>query len=186
MRAVTKHYQDPLDVIWIHAANRLGMQIRRSSEVFASWDGRGTLTIGTPETLDADDSLAQMIFHEICHALCEAPVGLSEPDWGLQSDNPAHRVREYACLRLQAALADEFGLRSLMASTTIYRRYFDRIPEQALEDEDDPAVLIAREALVRLQEGDWCQPLREALQQTSDIHRVIHRISPPQSVWSCD
>ncbi|MBT6435962.1 MAG: YkgJ family cysteine cluster protein, partial [Deltaproteobacteria bacterium] len=64
-RPITKIYQDPLDLIWTNTAKQLGMKLTRSSEVFAAWDGKETLTIGSPEDLDADDSLAQMIFHEI-------------------------------------------------------------------------------------------------------------------------
>ena len=57
MRTIHKTYTDPLELIWIHAAAQLGMRLERSPEVNASWDGNGVLTIGTPETLDADDSL---------------------------------------------------------------------------------------------------------------------------------
>ena len=48
-REVTKIYQDPLDLIWTETAARMGMKLKRSSEVFASWDGTDTLTIGRQE-----------------------------------------------------------------------------------------------------------------------------------------
>ena len=67
-RTPTHHYEDPLDHIWINTAAHIGLTIHRSDEAFAFADGRGNLFIGSPETLDADDCLAQMIFHEICHA----------------------------------------------------------------------------------------------------------------------
>ncbi|MCA9057890.1 MAG: hypothetical protein KDA85_05305 [Planctomycetaceae bacterium] len=183
-RKISRHYSDPLDLIWIDAARQLGIEIRRSNEVFASWDGQHTLTLGTPETLDPDDSLAQLIFHELCHAVCEMPDGLTLPDWGLQSDNPEHRVREYACLRLQAALADQFQLRTLMASTTVYRRYFDRIPTDALCDDGDPAVTMARAAHIRLLQSTWFPVLSQALQRTADIARIVAGIAAPDSVWA--
>ena len=105
----------------------------------ASWNGAGVLTIGTPETLDPDDSLAQMILHETCHALCEGPESLQKMDWGLDNSSPAKRVHEHACLRLQAALADQYGLRAFFAATTMFRAYYDRLPSEPLAPSDDPA-----------------------------------------------
>ena len=54
-------YIDPVDQVWLSLAGQLGMTVVRSDAVFASWDGRSTLTISTPEGFDPDDSLAQMI-----------------------------------------------------------------------------------------------------------------------------
>jgi hypothetical protein len=68
VRKIDRKYSDPVDLIWLHAAAEMGMRIERSAEVNASWNGAGVLTIGTPETLDPDDCLAQMILHESCHA----------------------------------------------------------------------------------------------------------------------
>ncbi|MEP7112338.1 MAG: YkgJ family cysteine cluster protein, partial [Ilumatobacteraceae bacterium] len=51
----------------------------------------GTLLIGTDETLDADDSLAQMIFHEICHAIVAGPENFGSTDWGLDNNNAVER-----------------------------------------------------------------------------------------------
>ncbi|MEL7338365.1 MAG: hypothetical protein AAFN70_19410, partial [Planctomycetota bacterium] len=87
-RAVIHRYGDPLDVIWTQAAGQIGMHLSRDSEVFAAWsgagaDGTGILRIGTVDTLDPDDSLAQMIFHEMCHGLIEGPAAFSLADWGL-------------------------------------------------------------------------------------------------------
>ena len=78
--------------------------VERSTEVFASWNGKGVLYVGTPSTLDADDSLAQLIFHEMCHFLVEGSEAWTRPDWGLTHAGVIH---EYACLRLQATLAGE-------------------------------------------------------------------------------
>ena len=68
-RPIVHHYQDPVDLIWLRAAADLGLTIQRSAEAYASYDGKGTLTISVADDFDADDSLAQMIFHEICHWL---------------------------------------------------------------------------------------------------------------------
>ena len=40
-------YVDPLDVIWTALAEELGLQIQRDDAAYASFDGAGTLTIGT-------------------------------------------------------------------------------------------------------------------------------------------
>ena len=40
-RSVVHHYEDPVDLIWLRAATDLGLEIRRSSEAYASYDGEG-------------------------------------------------------------------------------------------------------------------------------------------------
>lgn len=185
MRTMERTYQDPLDLIWIQTAAELGIKVERDSTVFASWDGVGTLRIGTPETLDADDSLAQMIFHEICHALVEGPDAFHLLDWGLESNNPTHRVREHACLRLQAALTDKYGLREFLASTTVYREYYDSLPRNSLDDDDDdPAVALACGGGRRARQGPWSAPLDRGLRLTSEIAALVYRIAPADSLWS--
>ena len=47
-------YLDPLDAIWLTVADRIGFRVERSAEVYASTDGQGSMTIGTPSTLDAE------------------------------------------------------------------------------------------------------------------------------------
>ncbi|MBK9364907.1 MAG: hypothetical protein IPN01_01080 [Deltaproteobacteria bacterium] len=127
-----RRYQDPLDLIWIHAAARLGMRVVRSDEVYAAWDGRAELTLTASGGFDPDDSLAQLIFHEICHALTEGPERVQVVDWGLENTDRRDLVREHACHRVQAALADPFGLRELLAVTTVYRPYYDALPPEPL------------------------------------------------------
>lgn len=183
MRKVSCHYDDPLDLIWVHAAAELGMRIVRSADVFASWDGLSTLTLGTTETLDPDDCMAQMILHEICHAICEFPEGFTQADWGLDNDNPAHRVREHACLRLQAALTGEFGLRNVLAATTAFRRYYDRIPPDPLAVDGDPATEIARAAFARSCFAPWNTALRTALLRTAQLAQLIAPCAGESSLW---
>ena len=183
MRKISRKYADPVDLIWLHAAAQMGMRIERSAEVNASWDGQAVLTIGTPETLDPDDCLAQMILHESCHALCEGDSSLSKPDWGLESFNPDKKVREHACLRLQAMFADRYNMRSFYASTTMFRRYYDLLPADPLGDGDDPAIEIAREAWNRANQSPWAQPLDEALRRTAMIADVLREITDDASIW---
>ena len=110
-----------IDAIWraCRGARRL-QDVARTSDAYATSDGAGAIAIGADDTLDDDDAFAQLVFHELCHAITEGEAALRQPDWGL--DNvPEHTVREHACLRVQAYLAGRFGLRALMAPTTPYR-----------------------------------------------------------------
>ena len=75
-----------LTPLWTKAAEALGMQVVRSHDAYASWDGRGTLTIGCDETLDENDTVAQLIFHEICHALLEAIAACGTAARGVNLD----------------------------------------------------------------------------------------------------
>lgn len=182
MRKIEKHYQDPLDIVWLNAAKLLGISVVRDQEVFAAWDGKGTLRIGTAETLDPDDSLAQMIFHEICHALVEGPEAFHLPDWGLEANSDV--CREHACIRLQAALADQFGLRNFLATTTDFRVYYDDLGPNPLEGESDPAIPLALSAWQRAQTGDWSNPIRIALQHTRSLLDIAKQVAPVDSLWS--
>ncbi|MEM8945503.1 MAG: hypothetical protein AAGD11_09985 [Planctomycetota bacterium] len=182
MRNIDRQYADPLDVVWLHAAKQMGMRVRRSIEVNASWNGAGVLTIGTPETLDPDDCLAQMILHETCHALVEGPDSVRKLDWGLLNE-PAKKIHEHACLRLQAALADQFGMRRFFASTTMFRRYYDRLPVDPLAPGDDPAIALAQTGWQRAREGPWAAALDEALGRTARIANALEGITTRTSLW---
>ncbi|MCA9120307.1 MAG: hypothetical protein H6822_33290 [Planctomycetaceae bacterium] len=185
MRPISATYQDPLDLVWLHAASSLGIRVERSAEVFASWDGCGILRIGTPETLDADDSLAQMVLHELCHLLVEGPDAITLPDWGLQND-PSKVVHEHATLRLQAALADTVGLREFFAATTVFRKYYDQLTDHPLEAGDDPAIDLALVAWHRSRAEPWAGPLDRALRLTAELAHVVQNIAPSDSLWSRD
>ncbi|MCA9238394.1 MAG: hypothetical protein KDA44_23135 [Planctomycetales bacterium] len=182
MRTIDKTYADPLTLVWLHAAAQMGMRVERSAEVNASWDGAGVLTIGTPETLDPDDSLAQMILHETCHALVEGPGCERLLDWGLVNA-PDKKVHEHACLRLQAALADTVGMRAFFAATTMFRPYYDALPAAPLADDGDPAVSLATAAWGRATRGPWAKPLQEALQRTAQIARALDGVTSPDALW---
>ncbi|MEZ6124688.1 MAG: hypothetical protein R3C49_16185 [Planctomycetaceae bacterium] len=183
MRTIHRNYQDPVELIWLQAAADMGMRVVRDADVFAAWDGQGTLKIGVPESLDADDSLAQMILHETCHALIEGPDAFHLPDWGLQLDQPDQKVREFACLRLQAALTQPFGLREFFASTTQFRRYYDSLPDDPLIPDGDPAVPPAQEGFRRSALEPWASALQLALRQTADIAAIVRDVAGPNSLW---
>jgi hypothetical protein len=153
---------------WIDAAARLGLRVMRTADAYATSDGRGTIGIGVGAALDVDDAVAQLVFHELCHAITEGDANLAKPDWGLDNTSGRDVLREHACLRLQAHLADAYGLRALMAPTTEYRAYHDALPEAPLADGDDPSIPIAREAAARAAAPPWAGPLADALAATVD------------------
>src|SRR5258708_20520585 len=133
-----------IDDIWLGAARALGFAVDRTTACYASSDGQGRILIGAPEILDVDDSLAQLICHELCHALVQGPQRRQLPDWGLDVSGGADTAREHACLRVQAHLSRPFGLRAVMAPTTEYRAYYDALPEDVLIADGDPAAEIVR------------------------------------------
>lgn len=171
-RAIHSVYRDPLDEIWLAAAAKIGFVVTRSSEVYAATDGAGELVIATNETMDADDSLAQMIFHELCHSLVEGPEALKRVDWGLDNETDRDVPREHACLRLQATLAGEHGLRHMLAPTTEHRAFYDGLGDDPLAPGREPTSVLARHGLQRAAKAPWGPHLGEALAQTAAIVRI--------------
>ena len=137
-----------IDAIWRRAAERVGFMTSRTQDAYATSNGAGEIAIGADDTLDDDDAFAQLVFHELCHAITEGEGALRQPDWGL--DNvPAHAVREHACLRLQAYLAGRFGLRALMAPTTPYRAYYATLPRGSAGRRTPTPAMMRRRARAR-------------------------------------
>lgn len=182
-RDVTHRYEDVLDRVWLTAAERIGLKVVRSDEVYASTDGKGVLTIGSEPTLDADDSLAQMIFHELCHSIVEGPESLERPDWGLDNETNCDLVRERACLRLQAHLAAHHGLRLFFAPTTDHRAFYDEISESPLSG-DDESVTLARAGIARSRRWPWAPHVTEALEATGKIAEIAAPFAPRDSLWA--
>lgn len=183
-RASHGRYLDPLDAIWIACADRLGLKIARSTEVYASFDGRGTLSLSTPDDFDPDDSLAQLIFHELCHALVQGPGRRRQIDWGLCNTDDSDALAEHACHRLQAALLDRYGLRRLLAVTTDWRPYWDALPADPLAAGDDPAIPLARAAWPAATRGPWSAALGAALRATADIASLVRPYAAPGTLWA--
>ncbi|MCB9680316.1 MAG: YkgJ family cysteine cluster protein [Alphaproteobacteria bacterium] len=184
-RASNGIYRDALDEVWHAALTRTGWNITISDNVYASWDGRTTLTVCPPEQYDPDDSLAQLILHELCHALVQGPANRKRVDWGLDNtDDDGSAVQEHACHRLQAALLDLYGLRELLAVTTDWRPYWEALPADPLADATDPATALAVAAWPEALRGPLAAPLHAALRATADIADAVRPFAAADSLWA--
>jgi hypothetical protein len=176
-------YADPVDEIWLATARKLGLRVQRSDAAYASYDGQAELVIARTEHFDPDDSLAQMIFHELCHALVAGPEAMRRVDWGLGNTDDRDLVSEHACHRLQAALSDRHGLRALMAVTTDHRPYWDGLPSDPLAPGDDPAIELAQTAWQRARSGPWGEALQAALAATARVADAVRPFAASGSLW---
>lgn len=178
-RPTLHRYEDPLERIWIDCAERVGFRIERTPDAYASTDGRGTILIGTRETLDPDDSLAQMILHELCHVLVEGEEAEQLVDWGLDNTSNRHLWREHACLRLQAHLAGRVGLRNFFAPTTDFRvTFWNALPEDPFAaagagGRREPSCVAARLGVWRATQPRWATPLTNALDASAEIASAL-------------
>jgi hypothetical protein len=168
-RAVTHRYVDPLSQVWVGAARRIGLRVVRTPDAYAATDGNGTLAIGDDATLDADDSLGQMIFHELCHSLVEGEDSFARPDWGMDNTGPDHDWREHACLRVQWVLSGRHGLRAVFAPTTEFRAFWDALSGDVLADRSDRSVQAAIAGIRRAAHPPWAPFLGDALAASARI-----------------
>jgi len=181
-RPILSRYLDPCEVMWLATARRLGLHIRRSPLVFSATDGSGLLQLSTRDDLDADDCLAQMLLHEICHWCTNGEETHVERDWGFDLDGPTD-PREHSALRLQAWLADQVGMRSWFGPTGIYRQYYDRIPADPLlpmddSEWDETVTRVAAEAVDRIQSPPWHPHVLEAMRATSRLRALVRPFLP--------
>jgi hypothetical protein len=171
--------------VWVGAARRIGLQVIRTKDAYAATDGRGTLAIGDDAALDPDDSLAQMIFHELCHSLVEGEDSFRAPDWGMDNTGPDHDWREHACLRVQWVLTGRHGLRTVFAPTTEFRAFWDTLSGDVLADRTDRSVQAAISGLRRADQPPWAPVLGEALAATARIAReAAAHATEPDVLWS--
>lgn len=178
-RPARHHYDDPLARVWINCAERLGFRVSRTDAAYVTYDGRGTIAIGHAELLDADDSLAQIILHELCHALVEGDEGRRAADWGLDNTSTRDVWREHACLRLQAYLAGSVGLREFFAPTTDFRlTFWPELPADPLSapaasgGRREPSCVAARLGAWRASRYPWVGALDKALTASAAIARA--------------
>jgi hypothetical protein len=186
MREVTQRYRDPLDEIWIHAAEQLGFRIERTEDAYAHYDGKGTIFLCSEKHFDADDSLAQMILHELCHAIITGRDARHVEDWGLSNEDERDLVKEHACHRLQAGLAGRYGLREMLAVTTDHRSHWDTLPEDPMvldpREAADPAIKLARAAWMDVRNTRWHEVICKALEATSAVARAAQSFAAERSL----
>ena len=152
----------------MHAAGQLGFDVTRTDAAYATFDGLRRIAIGVPETLDADDCVAQLVLHELCHALVEGDAGLTRVDWGLSNFDDTDVSREYAALRLQAHLADAAGLREAMAPTTSWRPYYEALAQDPLTGSDE-AARVACAVIETPLYNRWRTTIERALHETRTL-----------------
>ena len=180
-RPILARYVDPLELVWLATAKRLGLHIRRNPEVFSATDGSGLLELGPRRDLDPDDTLSQQVLHEICHWVIGGLDAFHERDWGFPLDieaDPECEKLEHAVLRLQAWLTEPHGLRGMMAPTGMYRCYYDRLPADVMAPIEPSrweheVCELAREAVARVQSPPWWAPLQAALEATRALRTVV-------------
>lgn len=182
-REICQRYCDPIDEIWLATARRLGIEVRRSDAAYAAYDGLGVLTIAEPGQLDGDDSLAQLILHELCHALVAGSGALGRRDWGLENVDGRDLVLEHACHRLQAALSGRYGLRAFFAVTTDHRPYWDALPSDPIAAGDDPAIAVAQRAWRDAQHEPWKSALTAAFEATASVAGAVRPFVGEVSLW---
>ena len=190
VRPIRSRYVDPIELVWLATAKRLGLHVRRDPDIFSMTDGSGLLALGPRSELDPDDTMAQMIFHEICHWIVNGEASFRERDWGFPMDLDLD-PREHACQRLQAHLADPYGLRSVLAPTSDYRQYYDRLAVDPLEPFDDSewertVRTHATEAVARSLLPPWRTPLAEALRATAAVRATLIAFLPDYASESPD
>lgn len=176
-RPILSRYRDPLDLVWLATARRLGLHVRRNPAIFSATDGTGLLELGPFDTLDADDTTAQMILHELCHWITNGLETFHERDWGFALDAELD-WREHSCLRLQAGLTGAYGLRHMLAPTSGFRAYYDTIPSDVLEPlpgwpHEEAVVELARVALDRARQAPWAEPMRAAFEATARLRDTL-------------
>lgn len=181
-RPVRAKYLDPLDLVWLATARRLGLRVRRNPTVYAATNGAGLLELGPTDTLDPDDCAAQMIFHELCHWITNGLASAALVDWGCAPEGEDMWV-EWATLRVQAALAAPWGLRGLLAPTTLHRAYWDRLgsdPLAPLDEGDEEARIVARAraALIEASAAPFHEPIQDALRASASIQAALAPLLP--------
>ena len=112
------------DPLWVQLLEHAGFRLARRSTSYVWYDGRGEVAIAPDEELDADDTLAQIILHEMVHLLVQGEEARTEPDWGLDNLTDSDAYLEEAALVVQLRLLTLWGLEAVLVPTTDFRGYY--------------------------------------------------------------
>ena len=164
----TGSLREAVDAVWIAAAEKLAVPVGRGGEAYVHWDGR-RLRIADDEHLDEDDTVGQLVLHELCHALVQGEACFGVPDWGLDNTDERDAERERAAVRLQAHLTGAFGLRGALYPTTEVRLFFDALGADAFAPVEAGCSVLARQAAARGARGPFWPVLMEALVETARL-----------------
>ncbi len=123
------------DPLWVALLEQAGFRLARRSASYVWYDGRGEVAIAPDEELDADDTLAQIILHEMIHLLVQGEEARTEPDWGLDNLTDRDAYLEEAALLMQLRLLRQWGLEAVLVPTTDFRSYY--LAEAATEARAD-------------------------------------------------
>jgi hypothetical protein len=185
-----------IDRLWIEAAAACGFRVERGQAAYASTDGQGSILIGSPETLDENDSLCQLVLHELCHALVQGEASWRQVDWGLCNTDDRDEVAEAACNRLQAHVADQHGLRAQLCPTTPWQEYYRALPDDPLQPTgsgDVEACRRARAGAELAEKSGFLRAMGDALAVTAalvtapaELHPLGFALGPPgESCGTC-
>ncbi len=163
-----------LDADAVALAQTLGWQVERDAEAWVAFVPP-VLHIAPDEGLDGDDTLVQIVLHEVCHFLVEGPASAQAWDWGLDNTDDRHVSHEHAALRLQATLADRFGLREALVATTDFRPWYEALDAAPL-DGDGSGAELARAGFVRWQAWEGRAALDGLLRAAASV--LHHGPSP--------
>lgn len=158
------------DAPWVEACARLGVGLARGGPDFVHYDGR-TLHIADDEHLDDDDTVAQIVLHELCHAVVQGPARFREIDWGLDNTTNDDDDVELAAVRLQAHLLGAWGLRGVLYPTTVWKPFYLSLGPDALAG-DDASARFARESAERAARPPYGDVLAAALDETARLADV--------------
>ena len=167
-RQLTHRYADPVDEIWLAAAKRLGLEVRRSDGAYAAYDGQGVLTLAERKRLrrrrlaGAADLPRALPRAGRGRARCVARLG------PVQHRRPRSRARARVPPRCRPRSARAMACATSSRSPPITARTGTRCPaiRSRRRRRGDPAIELARAAWQRARRGRVGETLHAALAAT--------------------
>ena len=123
------------DPLWVELLAAVGFRLARRSTSYVWYDGAGEVAVAPDDELDVDDTLAQILLHELVHFLVQGESSRAEADWGLDNLTDRDAYLEEAALVLQLRILREAGLERVLVPTTDFRGYY--LAEASAEERPD-------------------------------------------------